>query len=113
MIEQRGDKAPLIFRNTFINTMDKKDVLHKTTYIWKEDEGYAIIIKNDGMKAILNQIDTIVWKTINDEDTVELIVANISSKYNLDEQTVENSIQRLIGAGLVTCEDLFWGDDIL
>lgn len=93
--------------------MNRNDILHKTTYVWKEDNGYAIIIKNDGGKAILNKLDSLIWKSINDEDTISDIIKINVEKYNLEEASVEQSIQRLLDADLITSEDLFWGDDIL
>lgn len=33
----------------------REDILHKTTYVWKENEKYTSIIKNDGSRVILNK----------------------------------------------------------
>lgn len=93
--------------------MKTEDILHKTTYVWKDEEGFAIIIKNNGSKVILNMTDSCVWKCINDEDTVEDIIAACQKIYALDKKTVINTLERMVEAGLITNEDLFWGDDIL
>ncbi|WP_171003541.1 PqqD family peptide modification chaperone [Ruminiclostridium herbifermentans] len=84
--------------------------MHRTTYVWKEDEGYAIIIKNDGNKVILNQDATKLWKIINDEDSVEIICDLIKEKYNISEDKTLIAIKALIEAGVVSNLDMFWGD---
>lgn len=93
--------------------METNDVLHKTTYIWKEEDGYAVIIKNDGGKAILNKADTMVWNHINDEDSIDHIADICHEKYGLNQAAVFASVDRMMEAGLVTKEDMFWGDDLL
>lgn len=112
-MELRGAKLPFSILRIRFWLMNQDNILHKTTYIWKEDEGYAIIIKNNGAKAILNKFDTMIWKVINDEDSVREVKKNCKDRFNLDEGQVEKSIEKLMDSELITCEDMFWGDDLL
>lgn len=93
--------------------IDRKDILHRTTYVWKEDGGYAIIIKNDGNKVILNKDMTRLWKLINDEDTIDTICNILKEQYDMSEENVFLAIQAMIDADIVSNQDMFWGDEIL
>lgn len=86
--------------------VNETDILHKTTYVWKEKDGFATVIKNDGGKIILNKQDTIIWKNINDDDSVKEIYNK-----NIDNITIEILCLRLeefIKIGIVSNEDMFW-----
>lgn len=58
----------------------REDILHKTTYVWKENEKYTSIIKNDGSRVILNKKDSDIWKIINDDDTVDDIIRHMKDR---------------------------------
>jgi hypothetical protein len=92
--------------------INKDDILHRTTYVWKDDSGYAIIIKNDGNKVILNQETTVLWKLINDEDSVENICCAMKERYDISEEKTVTDIKALIEAEIVSNLDMFWGDEI-
>lgn len=92
--------------------INKDDILHRTTYVWKDDSGYAIIIKNDGNKIILNQETTELWKLINDEDSVENICIAMKERYGISEEKTVTDVKALIEAGIVSNLDMFWGDEI-
>ena len=64
----------------------REDILHKTTYVWKENEKYTSIIKNDGSRVILNKMSA---------------------------NQVEDRLEEFIKIGIITNEDMFWGDDLL
>lgn len=89
----------------------REDVLHKTTYVWKENEKYTSIIKNDGGRVILNKKDSDIWKRINDDDTVEDIIHYMKDTMSADQ--VEKRLEEFIKIGIITNEDMFWGDDLL
>lgn len=93
---------------TFITNMIKgTDILHKTTYIWKEEVDFTVIIKSNGEKVILNSIDSLIWKNINDDDTVEEIGRKLSASLTQDELC--RRLDEFIKIGIVTNEDMFWG----
>ena len=85
----------------------REDVLHKTTYVWKENEKYTSIIKNDGGRVILNKKDSDIWKRINDDDTVEDIIHYMKDTMSADQ--VEKRLEEFIKIGIITNEDMFWG----
>lgn len=93
--------------------INRKDILHRTTYVWKENDGYAIIIKNDGNKVILNKDSSKLWKAINDEDSVETICSILHKKYDMSEEKIILAIKAMIDAEIVSNMDMFWGDEIL
>ena len=84
---------------------------HKTTYVWKENEKYTSIIKNDGSRVILNKKDSDIWKIINDDDTVDDIIRHM--KDTMSANQVEDRLEEFIKIGIITNEDMFWGDDLL
>lgn len=87
------------------------DVLHKTTYVWKEEVDFTVIIKNDGEKVILNSADSLIWKNINDDDTVEEICRKLEDNFTQDKLC--DRLEEFVKIGIVTNEDMFWGDDLL
>ena len=89
----------------------REDILHKTTYVWKENEKYTSIIKNDGSRVILNKKDSDIWKIINDDDTVDDIISHM--KDTMSANQVEDRLEEFIKIGIITNEDMFWGDDLL
>ena len=89
----------------------REDILHKTTYVWKENEKYTSIIKNDGSRVILNKKDSDIWKIINDDDTVDDIIRHM--KDTMSANQVEDRLEEFIKIGIITNEDMFWGDDLL
>lgn len=93
--------------------INKEDILHRTTYVWKDNDGYAIIIKNDGNKVILNKDMTIIWKIINDEDSIENICNVIKENFKISEERIISIIKLMIDSEIVTNMDMFWGDEIL
>lgn len=91
--------------------VNREDILHKTTYVWKENEKYTSIIKNDGSRVILNKKDSDIWKKINDDDTVDNIIQYMKDTMSADQ--VEERLEEFIKIGIITNEDMFWGDDLL
>ena len=69
----------------------REDILHKTTYVWKENEKYTSIIKNDGSRVILNKKDSDIWKIINDDDTVDDIIRHM--KDTMSANQVEDRLE--------------------
>ena len=82
----------------------REDILHKTTYVWKENEKY-------GSRVILNKKDSDIWKIINDDDTVDDIIRHM--KDTMSANQVEDRLEEFIKIGIITNEDMFWGDDLL
>lgn len=93
-----------------IRTIGLTDVLHKTTYIWKEDSGCIVIINTEGNKVIINAKAATLWKEINDESSVSEIL-EVCNELNEEEGLV--ILEHLKEAGLITNEDLIWGNDLL
>lgn len=89
------------------------DVLHKVTYVWKEEEKCAIVIKNNGEKIILDPLATDIWKRVNDEKTVEEIINESILETAISKERGTFIISGLIDIDILTNEDLFWGDDLL
>lgn len=78
----------------------REDILHKTTYVWKENEKYTSIIKNDGSRVILNKKDSDIWKIINDDDTVDDIIRHMKDTSILNYLTCKHSsINNIMGGG--------------
>lgn len=92
--------------------INKSDILHKTTYVWKEENGYVTVIKNDGGKVILNEENAIIWKYINDDDDVENIYSKVLAVSNISMERLQEIIENFIKIGIVSNEDLFWGNDL-
>ena len=90
---------------------EKYDVYIVTAYVWKENEKYTSIIKNDGSRVILNKKDSDIWKIINDDDTVDDIIRHM--KDTMSANQVEDRLEEFIKIGIITNEDMFWGDDLL
>lgn len=90
--------------------IEKSDILHKTTYVWKEEHGYVTVIKNDGGKVILNEENALVWKYINDDDDIESICNKILSVSEISVERLQAIIENFIKIGIVSNEDLFWGE---
>lgn len=113
MVRKRfSEKRNAFWNYTFIKNMIKReDILHKTTYVWKENEKYTSIIKNDGSRVILNKKDSDIWKIINDDDTVDDIIRHM--KDTMSANQVEDRLEEFIKIGIITNEDMFWGDDLL
>lgn len=88
-----------------MNKISLTDILHRTTYIWKEDLGCSIIINTEGNKVILNQKSSQIWKEINDESSVSQI---LSSCNELSQNEGLSIIEDLLDSGLVTNEELFF-----
>lgn len=93
--------------------ISNEDILHKTTYVWKEEKECAIIIKNDGNKIILNPKATKVWKGINDEDSVEELVDMIQIDGELTKEEIIQALESFINVDIITNQDFFWGNDLL
>ena len=113
MVRKRfSEKRNAFWNYTLIKNMIKReDILHKTTYVWKENEKYTSIIKNDGSRVILNKKDSDIWKIINDDDTVDDIIRHM--KDTMSANQVEDRLEEFIKIGIITNEDMFWGDDLL
>ena len=84
----------------------REDILHKTTYVWKEMKIYQYH-KNDGSRVILNKKDSDIWKIINDDDTVDDIIRHM--KDTMSANQVEDRLEEFIKIGIITNEDMFWG----
>lgn len=96
---------------TFIESiMEPTEVLHKTTYVWKEEKDFTIVIKSDGEKVILNKTDTIIWKNINDDDSVQEIFIKLSDVFTYEKLC--NRLNEFVKIGIITNKDMFWGDDL-
>ena len=89
----------------------REDILHKIIFVLKENEKYTIIIKNDGIRVILNKKDSDIWNIINDDDTVDDIIRHM--KDTMSANQVEDRLEEFIKIGIITNEDMFWGDDLL
>ena len=85
----------------------REDILHKTTYVWKENEKYTSIIKNDGSRVILNKKDSDIWKIINDDDTVDDIIRHM--KDTMSANQVEDRLEEFIKIGIITTKICFGG----
>ena len=81
--------------------------LQKTTFVWKEEDGYATVIKNDGGKVVLNKILTVIWKNIND-DSEEDIYNQIKKDVGLEWEAFHKIIEDFINVGIISNEDSFW-----
>jgi len=88
----------------------REDILHKTTYVWKENEKYTSIIKNDGSRVILNKKDSDIWKIINDDDTVDDIIRHM--KDTMSANQVEDRLEEFIKIGIITNEDNNFSESI-
>ncbi|MBM7615503.1 PqqD family protein [Alkaliphilus hydrothermalis] len=93
--------------------VSENQILHKTTYIWKEEEACAVIITNEGKKIILNPSSTMIWKLIDDDSTVDMIINTSVKENGLKEDQCMDIIKDLINVGIVTNEDYIWGDSLL
>lgn len=113
MVRKRFSEKRNAFLELYIhyNMIKREDILHKTTYVWKENEKYTSIIKNDGSRVILNKKDSDIWKIINDDDTVDDIIRHM--KDTMSANQVEDRLEEFIKIGIITNEDMFWGDDLL
>lgn len=60
---------------------------------------------------ILNKKDSDIWKIINDDDTVDDIIRHM--KDTMSANQVEDRLEEFIKIGIITNEDMFWGDDLL
>lgn len=61
--------------------------------------------------VILNKKDSDIWKIINDDDTVDDIIRHM--KDTMSANQVEDRLEEFIKIGIITNEDMFWGDDLL
>ena len=60
---------------------------------------------------IYSKKDSDIWKIINDDDTVDDIIRHM--KDTMSANQVEDRLEEFIKIGIITNEDMFWGDDLL
>lgn len=59
----------------------------------------------------MSKKDSDIWKIINDDDTVDDIIRHM--KDTMSANQVEDRLEEFIKIGIITNEDMFWGDDLL
>lgn len=89
--------------------------IHRKTYIWKKEEGCAIVISPNGKRMILNLRVTAIWEQIDDSKNAKEIMksANSESNINFSESQIIEILTNLLKLDLISKDNYLWKEESL